>query len=140
MEWLGSVAFDGYPEGFNDQSGIMAMTAKTESEFRASVGEVLSNRGDGTTPDMGWPWPWDDSLLTDYAYVFDGEMVNGFAFGRPFDLQKRIADDGIEEAETDDDETDDDENKVSGYFPDMSGQKNVTYGKRSGLLVFSLPK
>lgn len=134
MEWLGSVAYDGFPDGFISQAGVMAMTAKTEAEFRAAVGEVLASRRDGTTPDMGWPWPWDDSLLTDYAYVFDGENVNGFNFGTAFDLQKYIAESRTETEE------EDYENKVSGYFPDMSQQKNVAHGSRSGLLVFSFPK
>lgn len=132
MEWLGSVAFDGYPEGFDSQSGIIALTAKNEAEFRAAVSEVLASRSDGTTPEMGWPWPWDDSLLTDYAYVFDGDNVNGFEFGTAFDLQKYISSGRTET------EVENDENKVSGYFPDMSKQKNVTYGRRSGLLVFTV--
>lgn len=33
MEYLGSVAWDGYPEGFSDQAGIIALTAKTEANL-----------------------------------------------------------------------------------------------------------
>lgn len=125
MQWLGSVALDGYPSGFSDQEGTIMLTAKSEKEFSAALAEVLSSKSHATTPDMGWPWPWDDSLLTDYAYVFDVEAgeVKAFCFGRPFDLAS--------------DEDDSEEPKVVGYFPDMSEVKNVTYGRRSGLIVVS---
>lgn len=130
MKWLGSVAFDGYPEGFDEDAGMLALTATNQQEFEAAVAEALSTRRSATTPEMGWPWPWEDSLTTDYAYVFDEGKVNGFCFGCPFDLQKRIA-----FGNEDDDGEGANAKEATGYFPDMSSIKNVTYGERSGLIV-----
>jgi hypothetical protein len=69
-EWLGSVAFDGY-EWAEDESCPL-MVAKSEDDFRATVASILAGRPDATVPSDGWPWPWDDSSITDYAYYFDG--------------------------------------------------------------------
>lgn len=134
MEYLGSVAFDGYPEGFSNQAGITALTSHNEAEFKAAVLEILNSRDDASLPEKhGWPWPWNDSLLTDFAYVFDGGDVHGFCFGRPFDLQKRLSD-GDSDNDLEEEETD----KIGGYFPDMAGIKNVDYERRSGLIVISV--
>ena len=54
-EWLGSIAWDGYPDGLSD---IPVLSAQTEVAFRAAVRDMLASRKDGTTPEMGWPWPW----------------------------------------------------------------------------------
>lgn len=128
MKWLGSVAFDGYPEGFDEGAGLIALTSKTQEEFEAAIAEMLYKRNDATMPDDGWPWPWNDSLTTDYAYVFEDGAVRGFCVGCPFDLQKRIA------FGNEDNEGEWAKEEV-GYFPDMSSIKNVTFGKRSGLIV-----
>lgn len=124
MEWIGSVAFDGYPEGFESTpEEIQLITAQSESEFRAAFAEVTSKRDDATLPENGWPWPWEDSLLTDFAYVFDCERgIDIFCFGRPY------------YGENMDEDSDNEPEKVSGYFPDMKLVQNVNYGKRSGLL------
>lgn len=126
LEWLGSVAYDGYPEEFDDNAGILAMTASDPSEFRAAVSELLSKRDDATLPDRGWPWPWEDSLLTDFAYVFENGQVKIFNFGRPFDPSKN------------DDETNQNTPKAKGYFPDMSACKNVRFDKGSGVIFLGI--
>lgn len=93
--------------------------------------EILNNRDDASLPDKnGWPWPWENSLHTDYSYVFETDKVNGFCFGRPFDLQKYLSDGGSEDENY--------QGKSYGFFPDMSDIKNVDYGKRSGLIVISI--
>lgn len=72
-EWLGSVAWDGYEWEAEDSD---LMSAKTTDEFRAAVAAIEAERDDFTTPAEGWPWPWDDSNTTDYAYVFhDGAVT-----------------------------------------------------------------
>lgn len=71
-EWLGSVAWDGY-EWEDPESDLMK--AKTADEFRTAVLAIQSERDDFTTPADGWPWPWDDSNTTDYAYVFHNGSV-----------------------------------------------------------------
>jgi hypothetical protein len=73
-EWLGSVGWDGY-EWAEDDKPNPIRGAKTEEEFRAAVENVLSIREDSTRPDMGWPWPWDTSEVTDYTYYFFEDAV-----------------------------------------------------------------
>ena len=81
------------------------MQATTEQAFRAAVAEIAGERDDWTSPEQGWPWPWDNSRTTDYTYAFvDGETV-AYEWGR-----------GAE-------------------WPDMRGRKNVTFGKRSGTIT-----
>lgn len=76
-EWLGSIAWDGYPSAIDDQ----VLFAVSPESFREQVAAFLSGRDDATTPDMGWPWPWDDSGTTDYAYAFDDGNVYASPFG-----------------------------------------------------------
>ena len=71
-KWLGSIAWDGYEFAKNPKTPIAK--AKTEEEFLAAVAE-LSKRDDFTKPEDGWPWPWADSQLTDYAYYFENGKV-----------------------------------------------------------------
>lgn len=73
-EWLGSVAFDGYEWAEDPECFIMQ--AKTEDEFRAVVANMLNKRDDATYPNDGWPWPWNDSKLTDFTYFFDNGTVS----------------------------------------------------------------
>lgn len=72
-EWLGSVAWDGYE--WADETDNPIRQAKTEEEYRKAVSELIAYRDDGTKPEMGWPWPWDDSGTTDFAYFWDGSEV-----------------------------------------------------------------
>ena len=72
-EWLGSIAWDGYEVAEKTQHPIRK--AKTEEAYRKAVTDLLRSREDGTTPEMGWPWPWNDSGTTDYAYSWDGKKV-----------------------------------------------------------------
>jgi len=120
-EWIGSIAWDGYPNGIEDA----VLAAKTESEFRAAVAEHLSARDDFTPPEMGWPWPWDNSQTTDYAYAFEGGKVWASPFGHDwFDAS------GVEPS-------DDGWRQKTATFPDMSDRKAMTLGARSGLIVIS---
>ena len=65
--WLGSIGFDGYPDGIND----VIFEATSEESFRSEVHDFLKNRQDATFPEDNWPWPWTDSKTTDFAYSFD---------------------------------------------------------------------
>ena len=116
-EWLGSTALDGYPDG--KPVGIVA--AKTEEEFRSAVA-ALSGESDWSGPSDGWPWPWDDSCTTDFAYGWSDGAVWVARFGRPW-------------AGGDDY----DDNAPEMPFPDMSKRKNVQLGnKRSGMLLIRM--
>lgn len=127
-EWLGSIAWDGYPDGIEKQ----IFTAADEALFRLNVKAFLESRDDGTFPADGWPWPWDDSNTTDYAYAFDDGKVWASGFGSPwFDpLQP-------EPEETDDTPFDEREKRE---FPNMKDKQNVTFGRRSGVIVVGFPK
>lgn len=115
-EWLGSFAFDGYPDGVDED----ILKSIDERGYRIRVTRMLASRDDATLFDQGWPWPWDDSNTTDYAYAFDDGKVWACPFGHGWF-------DPLEE------QPDDLEGTVE--FPDMSEKKNVTFGQRSGLLV-----
>jgi hypothetical protein len=77
-EWIGSISYDGYPEG----APADVIKATTEVRFRREVERLLADPQIlSTRPSEGWPWPWTDSRTTDYAYAFrDGEVVLS-AFG-----------------------------------------------------------
>lgn len=122
-EWLGSVAWDGYPTGFDDNQALFDAT--TEEEYRAAVAAELDGREDATKPEDGWPWPWDDSNTTDYAYAFDGGKVYGSSFGGSwFDAANARDDDGDEE-----------DGGEPAVFPNMKDRQNVTFGARSGIII-----
>lgn len=115
-EWLGSVPFHGYPDGI----GVAVLTAGGENSFRHAVTALLAENGDrATTPEMGWPWPWNDSSGSDFAYCFDGKAVQVYCFGHHWPDQKEPEEEDGPKAE----------------FPDMTERKNVTFGRRSGLIV-----
>lgn len=74
LEWLGSIAWDGY-----DIDHVAL--ASTEEQYRQSLEEFFASRDDVTRPEQGWPWPWDNSNTTDYGYVFvaeHGVVYRGF--------------------------------------------------------------
>ena len=118
-EWLGSIAWDGYPEGIE----AAVLKAKTVTQFKRELLKFFKERDDVTLPELGWPWPWTDSHTTDYGYCFDkgrvwywGEVEGKgdcwiAAAGRALDR------------------------KTPGVYPDMAEKSNVTFGKRSGIIV-----
>jgi hypothetical protein len=117
-EWLGSIAWDGYPNGIDSK----LLEAANEPAFKAALAPFLSSREDATLPEQGWPWPWDDSCMTDYAYAFDKDKVYASKFGSAwFDP---IA-------------TPKEEESPPASFPNMEKQKNVSFDpKRSGVFIF----
>jgi hypothetical protein len=132
-EWLGSVAYDGYPDGLTD----MLSDIDTEATWRARVARELAGRDDATRPEQGWPWPWDDSSTTDYAFAWDGDRVWVSCYGSAWvDLADvRLLNDDLPETET-----------VSipktAVFPNMAARAAVAEPgtKRSGVLVFVAPR
>lgn len=120
-EWLGSIAWDGYPDGLPDYLKVQT----TEADWRAAVERFFrDDREDVTRPADGWPWPWENSLTTDYSYAFDGGMVYGTCFGHGWFLL----------AEPEPEDQPDDKTCV---FPYMSTARHAPAGsKRSGVMVF----
>lgn len=75
-EWLGSIAFDGYPDAIPRS----IKSAKTEADYRAAVDRFL-RKSEGRFAADGWPWPWKNGHLTDYSYAFDGGRTYACKFG-----------------------------------------------------------
>lgn len=114
-EWIGSIAFDGYPSG--NPKPLLNIT--NEAEYRAKVADLLNDKDTcATKPEQGWPWPWDDSATSDYAYAFDDGRV----------WATRGASWWPAEAGEPDEET-----GQRCEFPDMSARKNVSL-ERSGMI------
>jgi hypothetical protein len=76
-EWLGSIAWDGYPDGIDDD----VLSATSEESYREAVTKFLTSRDDRTLPEQGWPWPWTNSRTTDYSYWFFDNKVSTSCFG-----------------------------------------------------------
>jgi hypothetical protein len=120
-EWLGSIAWDGYETADEIDS------ATTEEGYRSAVSSFLASRDDATLPEQGWPWPWNDSSITDCSYWFFEDKV-WEEVGKRYIVRGTMPEDEEEQTEL----------IAKGElieFPDMSARKNVTLGSRSGLVI-----
>ena len=121
--WLGSIAWDGSPDGVPEP----LRKATTSEAYLKELTDFARTRDDWTSPDHGWPWPWDTSRNTDYAYAFDDGQVFASLFGQPWV--------NAEAAVTLEDWPD----GPRVEFPDMREGRSVTWGRRSGLIVIGIP-
>jgi hypothetical protein len=144
LEWLGSIAWDGHEI---DHIPLAA----TEAQFRQHVEEFFAGRDDVTRPERGWPWPWNDSRLTDYAYVFVDGVGVVYRWGDRYD--KDMPDDGAAEFYVsrrleDDPPADWEFDEEFGYmklaavdvrylYPNMRQRQNVRMDGGSGLITVS---
>lgn len=117
-EWIGSIAWDAYPDGI----APAVLAATSVEEFTTALLVFVSDRDDFTSPEEGWPWPWKDSQTTDYAYAFEDGHVWVSSFGREW-------------SEATGGEPSRDGTKTA-IFPDMTSRQAVTFGERSGVMVF----
>jgi len=128
-EWLGSIAHDGYPSSIPPAIKMAA----AEDAYRVAVTELLVSRmeKDATLAGDGWPWGWDDSRTTDYAYAFAEGACWGSYFGGPW----------FDPLTTNPSETQDwieyEDRLVFPVFPDMHNRRNVAPAgsPRSGVQV-----
>lgn len=120
-EWVASIAWDGYPEGIAD--GVLAAT--DETSYRSALQLFLEPREDTTWPADGWPWPWEDSNTTDFAYALHDGCVWASCFGHPWQRATEW-DDDVEDGDVP-------------VFPNMKDVQKVDYGKRSGVMFISAP-
>jgi hypothetical protein len=123
-EWLGSIAWGGYPESIDKK----LLKAKTKDNFVSALNKFFKGRDDVTLPKDGWPWPWDDSNTTDFSYAFDDGKVYATCFGSHW------FDPLIEQS----DECQEREGKSE--FPNMKNIKNIAFNKRSGLIIIGPTK
>ena len=132
------------------------------------MSKFFDERDDATLPVNGWPWPWNDSHLTDYSYSF----FEGKVYASPFGLEWYEISSGVEkEYFTDEAEFIEHckneglkprsieklrresligskrENKcsicthdhhASVVYPDMKKVQNISMGKGSGLMFITL--
>lgn len=139
-EWLGSIAFDGYPDGvFHEdiaKEDRLYAGHGDERQWREDVAEFLASRDDSTLPEHGWPWPWGTSATTDWAYTYDParQAVLGSCFGSPWYV---VADGPPQDAGGDFDESIDRDGFGAPTFPDMSERRNVRTDKGSGAIFMS---
>lgn len=118
-EWLGSIAYDGYP---TDGHPAILRGLETEETYREQVARLLGALHHATRPAQGWPWPWENSQTTDYAYAWDAGVVYVTCFGHGWQVLREDLDDWP-----------DDDAKVP--FPDMTARQRVTFGQRSGVTL-----
>lgn len=148
-EWLGSVAWDGYPDGpwaeitLSNPSPV-PNSPMSEGTFRANIERVLSQSASATRPAQGWPWPWETSGTTDFAYWFNPKTgaVECSCFSHLHDIKAWEA--YNEECRRLAREYDDPEypEEPSGEWPhempDMSAVQSVAYDSdRSGVIFVS---
>jgi hypothetical protein len=94
----------------------------TPEEFEERLAQFFANRTDVTLPERGWPWPWDDSCTTDYAYALDGGKVWASSFGSAwFDPHQE--------------ESEENHDRKSATFPNMKSRANVRFDRGSGLII-----
>lgn len=149
-EWLGSIAWDGNPSGLEDHQGTevngkiigrtfggsQALTATTEADFRQGVAQMRESRDDFTAPERGWPWPWETSATTDYAYAFDAGEVYASSFGSPWFKIDMDADYCGEPQKEDEYGNElDVPTGPSPVFPNMRDRQNVRFDRGSGVIV-----
>lgn len=134
-EWLGSIAYDGYPEGWGRY--LLEHDVEDEESFREAVKALFkateSGVGGGhwTSPEQGWPWPWEDSRTTDFSYAFDPEEGRiffscfGYAPWWPLEDYENYSHDDMGDEKT-------------LVFPNMKDKQNVARDNRSGMLIVSV--
>lgn len=121
LEWVGSIAWDGYPEGIDAD----VLTATSADAFGLALETFFADRDDVTLPVQGWPWPWSNSNTTDHAYVLiEGEGVLFTTFGKHPSWADRFNEDGSPQAA-----------RATVAFPDLSASANVAAGARSGTIM-----
>lgn len=126
LNWLGSIAWDGYPEGID----APVMDAKSGDEFRAALSDFFAKRDDVTLPAQGWPWPWNTSDTTDYGYVLiESRGVFYCPFGHDVFAANAEPDEDGERVPVAD---------LQFAYPGMADRKNVALGSnRSGVIIVS---
>lgn len=65
MEWCGSIQWSG-----NETAVPASVTqAVSELDFKEALESMFKNRSDAVKPPERWPWIWESSKLTDFAYI-----------------------------------------------------------------------
>lgn len=131
LVWIASIAWDGYPSGIDEPE---VLKATNEEDYKKLLTEFLSKRDDVTLPPNGWPWPWDTSKTTDYAYCFvDGRVwANCFGHGW-YDPIKEMED--YQKYKDSDYDAPEPAIVWQHEYPNMKDIKNVRWDKGSGVIL-----
>ena len=75
--WIGSLQFDGFPWSI----ACKILIQVNETMYEETVIEYLKLKR-GIIPSDGdaWPWPWEDSQMSDYSYFFSKAYGKVFAY------------------------------------------------------------
>jgi len=117
-DWIGSIAWDGDLHGVEhpDAEGTPGFRDITSVHLFRQAVQKFAMRDDFTHPKDGWPWPWQNSWMTDYAYVFNEPEnridIYNYGYFRAYGIGEKVA-----------------------VFPDMKSVQRITMGPRSGLIV-----
>lgn len=98
LMWVGSLFKNGEPTKIPTEILIQV----NASMYEELVVELLEEK-DSAIRSNGdlWPWPWEDSRMTDYVYIFQGGNVVAYSrtTGKVFDPVKIKQGDDIKTAE-----------------------------------------
>ena len=152
-QWIGSIAWDGYsiaeasggnisPNDIKDRSQEFLehqiKCCKDGGDYESLVNEYLKGRRDGTRKEHGWPWPWNNSKLTDETYLFkDGRVWRMFDHDGNYEDASTPCKFAPIESELHDENGDfiDQPESICVIVPNMKELKKVTMGDRSGVIV-----
>lgn len=156
LVWLGSFAFDGYCIGEADENDVSPNDKKNRTrtylesaiknatdcdKYASLVREYLNKLDHSSFPENGWPWPWNNSKLTDEVYVFsDGCVWRQYGMEGSYEDQSTPAYFyRAHEIEWDDEGgVIDTIERRKFLMPDMTDKQNVAIGKRSGLITIQV--
>lgn len=156
LQWKGSIAFDGYSIAEADENDLSPNDKQKrtqefleceikkctdEKAFEDLLTEYLNGRDDATFPKDGWPWPWNNSKLTDETYLLkDGRVWRMYKHDGEYEDNTTPCYFAPIEVETCDDEGEEIEptEKIVLCVPDMKEKKNVAGGNRSGMIVIGV--
>lgn len=108
MNWLGSIGFDGHPWEIPQQ----LLLSNNCDEYEELVLLFLNSQDDSNLPIDGWVGAWNNSLYTDFSYIFDNGKVMCSYFGQPLVDPLNVK----EILDVSEDKRD----KLVDFFPDMS--------------------
>ena len=113
-EWIGSVGHDGHPDHDFGTGRELKKLAKgcTKREYERAVKKWLGGSESGVFPADGWPWPWKNSLITDYTYAYERGQIYVLIRFTKGEHWVRLSE--VQKSEPDD---------VT--FPDMTAKRNM---------------
>lgn len=89
MEYLGSLFWDGYPD--NDEIKALFKQCTTKKTYRNEVIKFIGEQEGALADSGGWPFPWNSSETSDWAYTWTKDGIKCSAENRWTDYWAWIA-------------------------------------------------